>query len=638
MSAKAGWQFPPRSTGIDYVHDSSSTHFSDDPLPKLVREVIQNSLDARESGISDPIVVKFADTHVAPSLIGAVQLSKHLTACLERAKNERMPQELRRVYENARKALKRKRIRCLRITDSNTTGLHGSNWEALVEREGDVRKSETGAPGGSYGTGKNAVFNVSDALSVFYSTRFVDGRNGRVEKMQGKATLMSHPDPATGKDLQHIGFYRASKGDPLITKDIPDLFRLDDTGTGVFIMGFNPRSSDWMGEVTSAVIENFFYAIHHKQLVVEVSSDSDRSDDVRITHETIDQLFGERWDRKPSAYYYYKAIRDEKAEQTPEFEEVGVWDVHIVLDESAPRRTAYVNRNGMLITESREQKANPMAPKGKNLWPNYAVVVSPSTDEGDTWVRTMETPSHDSVSPGHLRDDKERRRAERIFEHARQEIRKIVDKKADIKRYGDTSNLEELAKWFRELDPDAPGNRKLHVDVVPTPISQYTSPEIDEEETSISNSEDTQDGGSIERNDDNGDVVDDQQDNGTVAEEGSTPGVESNRPERRPARRPRIRKSRVIPTGSTEAVIAFDPTEGPTEGELNEVSIRLTPAGGERDREDRIRIIDAIVLSDDTQEFAIEDGVLSLTPDTNERVQLRIVADSELDGYALKIG
>lgn len=349
MSTKPKWQFPPRNGGMDFVQDPSSAHFSDDPIPKLVREIIQNSLDARESGISDPVVVKFADTEVKRELIGASQLYKHLTACLERAKSERMPQDVRK-YENARNALKIPRIRCLRITDSGTTGLSDSKWDALVVREGDVRKSNVGAPGGSYGIGKNAVFNVSDAQTVFYSSRYVNGRDGRVEKMQGKATLMAHQDPATGKDLQHIGFYRASNGDPFITTDIPDFFRLDETGTGVFIMGFNPLSSDWVDAVTSAVIENFFYAIHHKQLIVEISSGSKN---VRVTHETIDQLFEARSSRKPNAYHYYRAIRGEKAVSTQEIDKVGVLDVHVVLAESAPRRTAYVNRNGMLITESK---------------------------------------------------------------------------------------------------------------------------------------------------------------------------------------------------------------------------------------------------------------------------------------------
>ena len=40
-----------RNGGIDYVSDPSSAHFSDAPIPKLVRELIQNSLDAKEDGL-----------------------------------------------------------------------------------------------------------------------------------------------------------------------------------------------------------------------------------------------------------------------------------------------------------------------------------------------------------------------------------------------------------------------------------------------------------------------------------------------------------------------------------------------------------------------------------------------------------
>ena len=35
-----------------------------------------------------------------------------------------------------------------------------------------------GAPGGSYGIGKNAILNVSDLQTVFYSTRLVEGQEG----------------------------------------------------------------------------------------------------------------------------------------------------------------------------------------------------------------------------------------------------------------------------------------------------------------------------------------------------------------------------------------------------------------------------------------------------------------------------
>ena len=144
--------------------------------------------------------------------------------------------------------------------DAGTLGLIGRSWDALVFQEGSVQKSGA-APGGSNGVGKNAVLNVSDLRTVFYSTRYIQRREGRVEKLQGKATLMDHPNPQDkSESLQHVGFYSMPHGEPVLTTQIPDFFRLDDVGTGVFIMGFNPRSNDWTREVTAAVIENFFHA------------------------------------------------------------------------------------------------------------------------------------------------------------------------------------------------------------------------------------------------------------------------------------------------------------------------------------------------------------------------------------------
>ena len=78
-------------------------------------------------------------------------------------------------------------VPCLKIEDAVTTGLTDRRWNALVLQEGAVSKGN-GAPGGSFGIGKNAVMNVSDLQTVFYSTRYVQGRKGRVEKLQGKAT------------------------------------------------------------------------------------------------------------------------------------------------------------------------------------------------------------------------------------------------------------------------------------------------------------------------------------------------------------------------------------------------------------------------------------------------------------------
>ena len=116
--------------------------------------------------------------------------------------------------------------------------------------------------------------NVSDLQTVFYSTRLVEGRKGLVTKLQGKATLTGHTDPdGSDGDLQHIGFYCLQGAMPLMgTGASLQFFQLSETGTGVFIMGFNSHSSDWVDQMATAVIENFFYAIHHQKLAVEIVS------------------------------------------------------------------------------------------------------------------------------------------------------------------------------------------------------------------------------------------------------------------------------------------------------------------------------------------------------------------------------
>ena len=53
------WKFPLRNGGQDVVQDSASEFFTTEPIAKLVRETIQNSLDAKQSGLSSPVKVTF---------------------------------------------------------------------------------------------------------------------------------------------------------------------------------------------------------------------------------------------------------------------------------------------------------------------------------------------------------------------------------------------------------------------------------------------------------------------------------------------------------------------------------------------------------------------------------------------------
>ena len=95
---------------------------------------------------------------------------------------------------------------------------------------------------------------------------------------------------------------------------------------------------------------------------------------------------------------------------------LGKLRVYLAFAQGAPRRVAHINRNGMLITDSREQKNSPLSPRGRSLWPDFVGVIVPETDAGDLWLRKMENPSHDSLSSGQLRKEEDRREADKTVQ------------------------------------------------------------------------------------------------------------------------------------------------------------------------------------------------------------------------------
>ena len=459
MPDQPAWHFPPRNGGQKYDQDPSSQYFGDAPIAKLVREAIQNSLDARDVGLSGPVEVEFRAISLPKDDFGGEQLKNHLQACYREAQSKK-DRRIQDVYRRALNRLKGRQVDCLSIADSGTYGLKGSRWDSLVLSEGTVDKPDASA-GGSFGIGKNAVFNLSDLRAVMYSTRYVDP-TGVVQKMQGKATLMTHT--IDGESRQHIGFFAQAGVEPVMSREIPEVLRSDTTGTQVTILGFNPRTDNWGQEIVQAALENFFYALHHRNLVVRVNDGANEA--IELNHETLDGHFQRLVEAGSESYFYYKAIRDMETTETPEISKIGSLDTHLLLDDKAPRRICLVNSNGMKITDDREQKTNPIAPRGRPSWPNFVVVVVPG-QEGDAWLRQTENVSHDALSVGHLGEPGEKREATRAFQDARMAIRDVIDEQVETARDADTSNIRELAEVFRDdLSPDAPGNRGLYTRIV----------------------------------------------------------------------------------------------------------------------------------------------------------------------------
>ena len=550
-------------------------------------------------------------------------MKRHLQVCRRRAETEGRA-DTAAIFDRALEVIDKPYIRCLAITDTGTIGLDEIRWRSLVMQEGAVSKPGE-ASGGSYGTGKNAALNVSDLRVVFYSTRYVRGRKGRVEKLQGKATLMAHPDPdeADG-DLQHIGFYAKPDGEPFMGREIPDFFRLGETGAGVFIMGFDPRSDDWMDEVAIAVAENFFCAIHRRELVVNIlAADSERV----IDHQTIASIFDKMGSRAPDFYFYYQAVRSDDGDPTNPIKGLGRVRLHTFFEPGAPRRFALLNRRGMLITDSREQKTNPLAPVNRSVWPDFAGVVIADADSGDRWLRRMENPSHDSLSIGHLRDMYDRREADETLRKARAEIRGIMDEISEVNRYTEESNIDELSDVLGDYDRD--GEVPLDVSTIPTKPSEFGDGAWEgaggggaEDEDEWFDDGDEGGAGGGEGSDD---------DSSDSESEGGGDGDNSRKVESLP----NVNGVRIVPVGDTEAIVSFDARAGV------KATLSLSPAGADADRriKERVRVLSAEALSGPDVSLSVsDDGAIIVESTSNGRVAVRTRMNGDVRRGAFRIG
>ncbi len=459
MSASnPNWDFPPTGGGVEVIQESATTNFREFPLDKFVREILQNSTDAHDHNLG-PVEVTFQEALYPADLFGAVALLGHTQAALLAATEEDRP-KLAEQYEKASGTLSNDTIRCLNIADRNTTGLSGENWSALLIKSGAVRKNRATTAGGDRGMGKNAVFNVSVAKTAFYYTCFQEGsgrRRHRVEKWMGKSILTAHE--IEGETRQHIGFFRHSDGRALEGSAIPEPFRMKaelgqpnipPTGTTITVVGFEPQSGDWPEEIAKSTAANFFCAIHRGQLIVSVVdiNGSER----RVDRNTLKNIFASHeQDARPGdpfsrSYSYYKAICGNAL-----IEDValpapinGTVEARIVLGDG-PCRSAYINWNGMFVTDSREVSKNPFHIRTPLYCPDYAVIITPKDDQTNEFIRDLENVAHDEVQPNSIEDDGPRTRVKQVFQDARRQLIDLVNARMERSIAEGNRNLHHLA-------------------------------------------------------------------------------------------------------------------------------------------------------------------------------------------------
>ena len=631
MTHKAAWRFPASNFGLfQDFNDNQTTHFTRAPINHLVRESIQNSIDARaDSG--ELIEVSFSEVSIPTELLDAANYRRHLRSCIDiatRRDNELAVEN----YQHALDALNSDEIRALRIRDTGTIGLSGRHWEALVSSQGVVHKNDpNGVPGGSFGVGKNVVFLFSSIHAVIYSTRYANRQEGTVQKAIGRAQLMSHPTNNHRDHHQPSGWLDI-KREPITGRDIPEPLRLNSQGTAIFILGWNPINTNWPTEISMKVAQNFFYAIHHRALKVTV--DPLNAPQITVDSRTISDLLTGDSPESHQFRSYYETIRDCELHQAAGKNSPRLFDLYIKTGEG-PNRTAVINRNGMFITDATSLSYNPLNLRHKSTWPDYAIVAMPATAAADRWIRTMENPSHDSISPDQLKTQLDQGEASSIFAGIRRESRDLIDDLAGSTIPGTSINVRELADLLPEAGPEE-NSREYEVTVTPAkPALPKSSAADDGEDHTYVETDSTVPGVSeINPGDGDNDTSDiDTGEGGNPPNPGDDPDRDVKDTDETPARPRTVRHQRIIAEDPHSVHVFL------TADKASPITVGVKPAGAEFRQEPSFTItsIETVDCPDLAIKAELPAKSFQITPDANQRIHLRLTFESNIDNLALKI-
>ena len=441
------WEFPPNdSNETEGPNDGGITHFTANRSANVIRECIQNSLDAQKDE-SSPVRVRIQLISLPRESFNAEGLMIALGAAVSSKHND---EAHRKQFQRGQNFLKgtSKGVDTLTIIDSNTTGasddlsLDGkpTKWEALTKSTG-LSIKERADSGGSFGLGKHAPFAVTDIRTVLYSTAWVSN-NKLNRRFQGKTILVSHIDSSETK-RRRTGYLGAGNFTPLQDDEVPELFCLDNAGLAVYIPAYVPET-DWKDQSIRAVIEHFFHAIVHRGLEVEVEGTSLEA----ATLNEHSHLVGDR------TAAFIEASRSTPV-ATTQIAGIGQVTLRIVPNAGevqTGRQIALVRDSGMMIADRPREMSLHGLSRIPPHWQKFVAIIECRSFGEPSLLRDSESPSHSSISVQQIADREKRGQAATALRQLGNWCRTEIEARVDVQPKDDAENVSEIAKYLSVRD------------------------------------------------------------------------------------------------------------------------------------------------------------------------------------------
>lgn len=420
------WNFPSNNDGkISGISEAGIETFRGELLKSLAKEICQNSLDAVLDS-KKRVLIEFKLYNIP---LKEDRRISGLEEIFNLAKNYWQGNEKTiRFLEKAEKNFKKEKIRVLRISDYNTTGLTGSDkkknstWNNLVKSTGVSDK--TGSSGGSYGIGKSAPFACSDLRTLFYNTLDKDG----LEAFQGVANLVSFEK----EDIvtQGTGYYGNSKDNTAIRNmDSFGAYTRKESGTDIYIIGFLD-DEEWKKKVVEAILENFLISILNDNIEIKV-------EDILINKENLSFLMEKYKEDIELTYEYYQVLMEKDSQALEiEFKDLGKFKLYLLIKKDFKRKILISRSNGMKIFDRNRISSSIQ----------FSGVCILEDEKLNSYFREMETPQHDNWESDRHRNPKEAEKIKREF---------FAILKEKVKEKGKETILDEMdAVGVGEYLPD----------------------------------------------------------------------------------------------------------------------------------------------------------------------------------------
>ena len=376
--------------GNDGLNNASILTFSKDVVDALVKELTQNSIDAKEDP-TGKVRVKVdmfeLKTDDVPGFDSVGVILGKMSSYWDKL---RQPNFVK-FFNNASNLVEGGILNVFSFEDFNTKGLEGDetrgSFKNLVFDEGVSDYKPDNALGG-FGIGKNSFFALTSLQTVFYSSY----HNDRGHSFVGVTKLAEYVDDEVRKNGR-VYYGDWDNGTIKHVTDesaIPPMFRRDENGLSSYALGVDPEP-EWKSLVIKALIKNYWFLFESDMIEAEVGGEL-------INKDNYFDFAADVFSDDGSILAFIETFKN--PDLTFEYDVHAIGGIRVLLSEQPeqssieyPDKIVFI-RDGMMIKEY---------PLGvRNLPNNVAGIVYCDNAKGNKILSNMEPPAHNDFEEFYL--------------------------------------------------------------------------------------------------------------------------------------------------------------------------------------------------------------------------------------------